>query len=408
MDLVILTPVEVEYNIIRESFRDLEVNFHQGTLYETGVYLGKYHTFKVALRQTGSKNDNIALATEKAIQHFQPPLILLVGICGGVKDVDLGDVVVATKAYGYESTKETIDGSAVRPDVLPFDAALIDWARHIARDGSWKQRLEEPITPKVVFAPIASGNKVIATTDSPVYRLLKHSYNDTGALEMEAIGFAKAVFSHSGIRAMNIRGVSDLLDQKSESDAANSQEKAVRNALAFVLELLYQLDFKKMTPNPPEIRTIVQKLAPYLLKKIVSSTGQAPQPSSKPDLLADKLWEKVGSYLQDQVTEIRENPDDEEILDDVRGTVKSKLRKMLRENPDLYTDLYSLLQTRVDKSPENNSEVSKSHNVLIGSTINAGGNVKIGNEEIGQQINNNGAIKNQVNIEQSKGDLNFE
>ena len=42
------------------------------------------------------------------------------------------------------------------------------------------------------------------------------------------------------------------------------------------------------------------------------------------------------------------------------------------------------------------------------SQISAGGNVRIGDEHIGQQINNNGAIKNQVNIADNQGDLNFD
>ena len=72
--------------------------------------LGKLYHLSTAHSVMAVKNVDMALATEKAIQAFKPQIALLIGIAGGVKDVGIGDLLIAKKAYGYESGKEDVDG----------------------------------------------------------------------------------------------------------------------------------------------------------------------------------------------------------------------------------------------------------------------------------------------------------
>lgn len=55
---------------------------------------------------------------------------------------------------------------------------------------------------------------------------------------MEGWGFLEAIRSHPNVRAAIVRGISDLIDGKSEADAAGSQLQAARNASAFAFEML--------------------------------------------------------------------------------------------------------------------------------------------------------------------------
>lgn len=243
MNVVILTPIAVEFKYVRSHLSACKSTIVEGSLYETGRFKGRHHDYNVILNETGPKNTTAALAAEKAIRLFQPLVILLVGVAGGVRKVDIGDLVVGTMAYGYESGKETQNGPTARPHSISFSKDLIEIARMVGRSEEWRKRTADGAqASKVTFGPIASGDKVIATTDSPLYRYLMEHFNDTSAVEMEAIGFAQAVSPHRNLFALNIRGISDLLNNKSLSDKGGSQELASDRAAAFAMELLYQLD----------------------------------------------------------------------------------------------------------------------------------------------------------------------
>ena len=114
--VLILTPLPLEYDAVVRHLTGERTSVVQGAAaYEMGTFIGKHHTYVVAVREPGMKNVDMALATEKAIQYFQPDIVLLVGIAGGVKDVEIGDVVVASSAFNYESGKETGEGFLARP-----------------------------------------------------------------------------------------------------------------------------------------------------------------------------------------------------------------------------------------------------------------------------------------------------
>ena len=253
MDIVILTPIKVEYQAVRKHLTNLTSLTIDNCNYEIGKFKGKSQEFKIGIRRTGSGNATIALATEKAIQHYKPSILLLVGVAGGVKDVQLYDVVVATKAYGYASGKETESGYVARPNVYPLSKELLAIAERVEQRGDWIRRLDSGILMPIVYqGPIASDDKVIASRASNSYKTLKKFFNDTLAIEMEAIGFAEAVSAHSSIKALNIRSISDLIENKKASESLGSQEDAAAVAAAFAFELIYQLDLIQLKPSKPK------------------------------------------------------------------------------------------------------------------------------------------------------------
>jgi nucleoside phosphorylase len=240
---VILTALPVEYLAVRAHLSNLQEETHsQGTIYECGKFVANGQGWEVGIVEIGAGNSGAALEAERAISYFAPNVILFVGVAGGIKDVALGDVVASTKIYGYESGKAE-QRFKPRPEIGLSAYSLEQRARAEARKGDWLQRLSfvPELTPRVFVAPIAAGEKVIASTQSEVFQFLHESYGDVIAVEMEGLGFLEAAQANQRVSAIVIRGISDLIYNKIEADQGGYQVIAVRHASAFAFELLAKL-----------------------------------------------------------------------------------------------------------------------------------------------------------------------
>jgi len=250
---VILTALPLEYKAVRAHLTDLvEDNHAQGNVYEYGQFSANGRSWEVTIVEAGARNANAAAQCERVIQHVRPAVALFVGVAGGLKDVALGDVVAATKVYGYESGKAATIFQP-RPEVGRSSHRMIERARAEARRADWLSRLPAPVpvpSPMVYVGPIAAGDKVVAATEAAVYSLLKENYGDALAVEMEGYGFLEAVQANERIQALVVRGISDLVDGKSDADRAGWQQIAAQHASAFAFEILAKLDLLAPSNDP--------------------------------------------------------------------------------------------------------------------------------------------------------------
>ncbi|MCB9353551.1 MAG: 5'-methylthioadenosine/S-adenosylhomocysteine nucleosidase [Lewinellaceae bacterium] len=404
--IVILTPIRVEYESIRKHIPQIKREVIEGVFFETGLFSGANHDYEVFIQETGSKNTIVALASEKAIRLLNPAIIILVGIAGGVKDVQIGDVVIGTKAYGYESGKEEEQGPKSRPEVLSYSKELIEAARVISRDDEWRKRIEDSATSaRVFFGPIASGDKVIASTATPLYQFLKQHYNDTIALEMESIGFAQAVSPYRRIHALNIRGISDLLDHKSGIDENSRQYMAANRAAAFLSEFLYQLDCSPFLFTDMDVKSIAKELYSLFFPAAFQEVGKDFTDAINGDIRA--IWEKVKPFFikDDAFEALRQDPEDSA----AQGVLEMKLRRVLEQDADLLKSVVDLVYAakQTQHSGGAGMETLDSKNVVQGGVINMDGDFRIGDDVINQTVNNKGDIGKITNIGPIDGDVNI-
>lgn len=286
---VILTAIEVEFLATLEYLVGTHEEIYHGTIYERGNFVADKWLWDIGVGQIGAGNSASAAAVERAITFFQPEIILFVGVAGGVKDVKIGDVVAVTKVYGYESGKVHDTGFLARPEVGMPSFRLVERAKAEARKNTWRRRIPgyphlSLAEPRAFVGPIAAGEKVIATTSSDLFDFLKRNYNDTLAVEMEGRGFLEAARANEHVQALIIRGISDLIDNKSTYDIQGSQEVAARYAAAFAFEILARLD----TPEIPHIQHL-NKESVTLQRELTGSNSSEGRTVPVP-VMTSKSW----------------------------------------------------------------------------------------------------------------------
>ncbi len=232
--VVILTALEVEYNAVWAQMSNLsKVRHRAGTIYEVGRFPAENPRCNVAIAMIGQRNANAAVQVERAIMHFNPLFVMFVGVAGGIKDVALGDVVCASRVYGAHSGKETADGFHTRPTVFSSAADLVNQARSVMlqlnRDPDRSMRVHE--------GPIIAGEVVVGTSSGELAQRARAVYGDALAIEMEGLGFLEGAYLNHQ-KAIIVRGISDLLDKKGESDAKGWQETASANAASVAYQIL--------------------------------------------------------------------------------------------------------------------------------------------------------------------------
>lgn len=261
IDIAILCPIEVEFNIIRKILLYPKSTQYQHLSFELGQIEGKKIDWNVAIIEPDHNLNSFTLKTKEVISILNPKYLILAGVAGGIKDPKLGDIVVGTKSYLYEGGKETDEGFVSRPRVVENSSnELLTLAKRTARE----VQIEDTVFH---FGPIASGNKVLANLNSKAVENIKKHYNDTQAVEMEAYEFTLTA-SRSGIPYLNVRGISDLIESKSKSDAKGYQSIASKRVALFIKQLLSNLSPpQKQLLYTSKIHLSYEKKAPSFFRK---------------------------------------------------------------------------------------------------------------------------------------------
>jgi nucleoside phosphorylase len=331
---VILTALPVEFEAVCAHLINRQEEVHaKGTVYQRGLFVGSEQSWEVLVVETGAGNVEAGIEAERAINYFDPIAIFFVGVAGGIKDVEIGDVVAATKVYGYESGVER-ESFEPRPNVGESSYLLEQRSRAEAKKQDWLSRIDDSIIgriPKAFVGAIAAGEKVLKSTSSAVYEFLRSHYGDALAVEMEGRGFLNAARANS-VHALVVRGISDLLNKKEEADAGGSQEIAAQNASAFAFEVLAKLI--------PIVQTIGSGL--NLIDRFREVTLSAfDQPQRETSVRAVQVDDALQIEERGEVLEKIEEKDLK--LNEWDDTRYKALEKRVKSNWKTYNEIYGAL-----------------------------------------------------------------
>lgn len=240
---VICTALPLEIVAVRSFLIDIHhKTSRSGNVFDLGSFPCQRGNWQVLIAETGAGNIPAALSTQEAIQHFDPQIVLFVGVAGGMKDVKIGDVVIGTKVYEYQRGKLTMAGFHPRPATHLGAFRLLEQAKAVRRDDRWQNRIRPTPSkkPRAFLGAIAAGEAVIASRAGDLFDMLQENYSDALAVEMEGSGFLGATYV-TRYDGLVIRGISDLIVGKADADAGGSQESAAIHASAFGFELLEQV-----------------------------------------------------------------------------------------------------------------------------------------------------------------------
>ena len=247
---IIITTHPQDFRSVAERLRDRGEEEHpEGTIYELGFFDIEGAAFwEVVICEASETNASVALETERAIAHFKPKVIFLIATATGIKDVNPGDVVVASKIYGYESGKID-DEFRARPNAPEPAYKLQQRAKSIQRSGGWIREINNSILtphPSASIAPIASGEKEITDDRSPLLEFLSKHYNDAIAIDRVGLGFLNAAQANQDVLALTIHGITHQIDRP-EANTIESRSIAMQYASAFAFEVLAKLGTATVT-----------------------------------------------------------------------------------------------------------------------------------------------------------------
>ena len=228
VDVAIITILEEEYEAVLRLLKRVRQVVGSATLDNQHAWVvGEVDApqapvpYTVALAMSPRAGTNAAvIATKNTLQAFDPRCILIVGVAGGLGDLNLADVVVADRICAYEYGK--IDHGFQPRDELdsPTDAALASAARTLAaRHPGWYGELDQPdelqhLSPQIVVGHVGSGDKVVDDPTDAFFVSIMRSRPKLRAVEMEGAGAAAAIQDAREMqRAVSfgmIRGISDL------------------------------------------------------------------------------------------------------------------------------------------------------------------------------------------------------
>lgn len=295
VDVLIVTAIAVERAAVRFHLTDMESVILASTVVDVGTLPSQSGSRRVAVIETGPGNVQAGTMSAAPIQQLEPAVVMMVGIAGSLKDLEVGDVVASNKIYWPEPGKvvatadeEGLTRSEVhrRPDIGAVTDRLVQVSRLVTADDLWQQLADGGAkrlngdTAKAFVAPTVASELLHTALDSPDIREIREHFGDAVAVAMEDYGVARAAAQRGGTAFLSVRSASDKCGNKTTTDAQGSQPLAAANAAAFAF-------------------AVIEHDEPLRESAARRETGPAPAEQPTSDQASDRLVKDAADVLGD-------------------------------------------------------------------------------------------------------------
>jgi nucleoside phosphorylase len=238
--IIILTAVDQEYitmeNIFEKTFQKTNEEIDGGNRY---TVFSNSDEYTIYLSKTGQGNSEAATRTTHAIKTLEPDLLIFVGTCGAIKDVKIGDIIIADRVYDYHRGKETDNGFVSKPKSWVINAEI----RSIC--GSYVEEFNkancsnaDSKSSRACIGTIGSGEAIISGKHTHNKDIIDNHYGDIIAVEMEGFGVCTAAYETNFHNTVVVRAVTDdSIDKTAELDGIN-QPLVMKKIAHFVYEFI--------------------------------------------------------------------------------------------------------------------------------------------------------------------------
>jgi nucleoside phosphorylase len=246
----VLVAIPREFEAVRDRLDDIELDPRGGETFHVGRLQLENSTWRIVVKETGQGNVSSSQAVSDLVQHFDLDIALLVGTAGGLKDVIPGDVIAATRMKGYH---RGVENEEFKPRTRSPEATrtAIECARSLAQDNSWVKHCsftECTASHDAHTGAVASGEAVVKSDESVVYKRIAQHQSACIGVEMEGYGFYEAA-QRKELPKLAIRGVFDYVQAgegyddersltKSEIEEEGYKGFASEHASAFMMAFL--------------------------------------------------------------------------------------------------------------------------------------------------------------------------
>lgn len=171
-----------------------------------------------------------AILVSKLVQSLRPRVVLMTGICAGIEGkVQLGDIIVSTECWSWESGKYSVKGGErqFEPEIQSYcaDDSLVASFMQMQADRSWLDCVRTswagrpPATQlSLHLGPLATGAPVVSDTE--VVKRIVSINRKTLGIDMEAyavLGAARA-WNHPVPKVTVVKGVCDFANEKKNDE----------------------------------------------------------------------------------------------------------------------------------------------------------------------------------------------